>query len=199
LFLNADVVLREKASQRLCSVAENDRHVGVVGPRIYAADGEIELSARAFPTVATGLLGRSSALTKALTRMNRTPSGLAGALGAGGRVDWVSGACMLISRRAFDDVRGFDESYWMYWEDADLCRRMREGGWATMLATDAEARHATGSSGRSELTIEAFHNSAARYYEQHLARTALDAGLARRLLLARMRIMLYRHAQHSDN
>jgi GT2 family glycosyltransferase len=192
LFLNADVVLGEGACEHLRLAAENNPRIGVVGPRVYAADGAIELSARAFPTVATGLLGRSSMLTKLLARLNRAPAGVSGALGTGGRVDWVSGACMLVRRRAFEQVQGFDENYWMYWEDADLCHRLHDAGWGTMLCTDAEARHSTGSSGRSERTIEAFHDSAARYYERHVARTALGARLARAVLRARMRIMLYR-------
>jgi N-acetylglucosaminyl-diphospho-decaprenol L-rhamnosyltransferase len=198
LMLNADVVLHADASRNLRSAVENDPEVGVVGPRIYGADGAIELSGRAFPTVVTGLVGRSSLLTKVLARMNRTPSSLSGALRSGGRVDWVSGACMLIRRQAFDQVGGFDEDYWMYWEDADVCCRLRERGWATVLCTDAEARHNTGASGRSRSTIEAFHASAARYYERHVARTAAAVILARMLLRLRMRFMLRRHARAGD-
>jgi N-acetylglucosaminyl-diphospho-decaprenol L-rhamnosyltransferase len=195
MVLNADVVLYEEASEHLCSAIKNDPRVGVAGPRIYGADGGIELSARAFPTVATGLVGRSSLMTKVLARMNRTPPGISRALRSGGRVDWVSGACMLIRRQAFDQVGGFDEQYWMYWEDADLCRRLGERGWVTTLCTDAEARHNTGSSGRSRRTIEAFHASAARYYERHVARTTAAALLARKLLRIRMRFMLRRDAR----
>lgn len=199
LFLNADVILGDEACQYLCLAAEKSRGIGVVGPRVYGADGGIELSARAFPTVATGLLGRSSLLTKVLAGMNRTPSGVSGALRPGGRVDWVSGACMLIRRRAFEQVGGFDENYWMYWEDADICRRLKDRGWDAMLCSDAQAHHSTGSSGRTERTIEAFHASAARYYERHVARTAVTARLARTILLVRMRVMLHRHARGLAN
>jgi N-acetylglucosaminyl-diphospho-decaprenol L-rhamnosyltransferase len=197
LFLNADLVLREDACEQLCLAAEEDRGIGVAGPRIYGADEGIELSARAFPSVATSLLGRSSLLTKLLRGVGRTPSGVAGALGQSGRVDWVSGACMLVRRRAFAQVDGFDEGYWMYWEDADICRRLEERGWDTMLSTHAEARHSTGSSGRSERTIRAFHLSAARYYERNVARTAVSAWLVRIVLYARMRVMLYSYARQS--
>jgi N-acetylglucosaminyl-diphospho-decaprenol L-rhamnosyltransferase len=199
LFLNADVVLGDEACQRLYTAGENHSDIGVVGPRIYGADGGVELSARAFPTVVTGLLGRSSVVTKLLTALGRPPHGVSRALGSSGRVDWISGACMLVRREAFEQVAGFDESYWMYWEDADLCRRLKARGWDTMLCTDAEARHSTGSSGRTERTIEAFHASAARYYERHVARSAITARLARSLLNTRMRIMLRRHARHEPS
>jgi N-acetylglucosaminyl-diphospho-decaprenol L-rhamnosyltransferase len=195
LFLNADLVLGEAACEFLCAAADTDLRIGVVGPRIYGADGRIELSARAFPGAATGLLGRSSLLTKLFSAVNRTPSAVSRALGASGYVDWVSGACMLLRRSAFEEVDGFDATYWMYWEDADICRRLMVRGWRTMLCTDAEATHTAGSSGRTEQTIEAFHASAIRYYERHVARAPLAAALARSLLHVRMRIMLRRHAR----
>jgi N-acetylglucosaminyl-diphospho-decaprenol L-rhamnosyltransferase len=197
LFVNADVVLRRDACEQLRAVADANLRAAVVGPRIYGAEGEIELSARAFPSLATGILGRSSMLTKSLRAARRTPSGVSGALGHAGWVDWVSGACMLIRRGAFEDVRGFDEGYWMYWEDADICRRLKDLGWGAMLCIDATARHRTGSSGRSEHTIEAFHASAARYYERHVAKTATARKLARVILRVRMSLILHRHGSQA--
>jgi N-acetylglucosaminyl-diphospho-decaprenol L-rhamnosyltransferase len=147
----------------------------------------------------TGFLGRSSRLTKVLAAMHRTPSGVSAALGPAGGVDWISGACMLVRRRAFEQVGGFDENYWMYWEDADICRRLQHRGWGARLCTEAQAHHSTGSSGHSERTIEAFHSSAARYYENHVARNAVAARLARSVLHARMRVMLHRHAHRPAN
>lgn len=199
LFLNADVVLRDDACEQLRLVVESSPGTGVIGPRIYGADGRIELSARTFPSVTTGLLGRSSLLTQMLARLRRTPSGVSAALGPAGRVDWISGACMLMPREAFEQVGGFDENYWMYWEDADICRRLRDRGWDARFCTDAQAHHSTGSSGQSRLTIEAFHTSAARYYERHVARNALTARLARGALKARMSVMLHRHARRTAN
>jgi GT2 family glycosyltransferase len=195
LFLNADLTLSEDACAQLCAVAAANATTAVVGPRIYAADGEIELSARSFPSVRTGILGRSSLLTRLLRRAAREPAGLSAALGERAvAADWVSGACMLIRREPFEHVGGFDEGYWMYWEDADICRRLREHGWLTMFCPSAVARHITGSSGQSRQTIEAFHTSAARYYALHAAHGPLAATLAGLLLKIRKTIMLGRHA-----
>jgi GT2 family glycosyltransferase len=195
LFLNADLVLQEDACERLVSAAEKHYNIGVVGPRIYGADRRIELSARTFPTMFAGLFGRSSVATKLLTRVGRPPRGVSRALRSTARVDWVSGACMLVRREAFEQVGGFDESYWMYWEDADICYRLKARGWSTMLCTDAQAHHMTGSSGRSPRTIEAFHKSAALYYERNVARVAVTSRLARWLLNLRMKLVLKRHAR----
>jgi N-acetylglucosaminyl-diphospho-decaprenol L-rhamnosyltransferase len=195
LFLNADLTLSEKACEELCLTVESNPRVATVGPRIYGSDGEIELSARSFPSFRTGVLGRSSLATRLLRRTGRSPRALTTALSEATRtVDWVSGACMLVHRGAFEDVGGFDENFWMYWEDADLCRRLADRGWSAMFCARAEAHHMTGSSGRSERTVEAFHASAARYYERHVARGAFEARLARELLDIRMRVVLRGHA-----
>jgi GT2 family glycosyltransferase len=198
VFLNADLLLEDGACQSLRGVAEENPRSAVIGPRIYGADGEVELSARSFPSLSTGVLGRSTLVTRLLRPLARPPRQVSSALGDQTTVvDWVSGACMLVRRRAFEEVGGFDEGYWMYWEDADLCRRLRDRGWDTMLCVEATARHTTGSSGRSERTIEAFHSSAARYYERHVARSGATAAMARGILRARMRIMLHRHGERT--
>jgi N-acetylglucosaminyl-diphospho-decaprenol L-rhamnosyltransferase len=200
LFLNADVILAEDACLRMTSLAEQYQRTAAVGPRIIGSDGEVELSARAFPSIWTGIFGRSSLATRLLRRALRVPRPVAPALSPGSRtVDWISGACMLVRRRAFEEVGGFDEVYWMYWEDADLCRRLRDRAWDTMLCVEAGARHSTGSSGQSTRTIEAFHRSAARYHERHLARNPLSARLARGALDLRMRIVLENHARRAPD
>jgi N-acetylglucosaminyl-diphospho-decaprenol L-rhamnosyltransferase len=192
LFMNADVFLHDDACLRLSDALERTEDTAVVGPRIFDANGQIELSARSFPTVRTAILGRSSMLTAMLGRLGRAPSGVAPALGPSGPVDWVSGACMLVRRDAFEQVGGFDEGYWMYWEDADLCRRLRDTGWTARLCVEARADHMTGASGRSRATIQAFHDSAGRYYERHLARGPRSARVARAMLAARERAVLVR-------
>jgi GT2 family glycosyltransferase len=195
LFVNADVIVDRSTCKLLSGSLDADGRVGVVGPRIYGADGQIELSARSFPSIATGIVGRSSSLTRVLRAAGRAPADVAPSLGSGGLVDWVSGACMLVRRDAFEKIGGFDEGFWMYWEDADLCRRLAREGSVTILCTAAEARHSTGASGRDEQTIIAFHTSAARYYELHCAKTSAGRALARAVLRARMRLVLRRYAR----
>jgi GT2 family glycosyltransferase len=198
VFLNADLVLDDRACASLRKVAEENPRTAVIGPRIYGAGSKIELSARSFPSLSTGVLGRSTLATRLLRPLARPPKQVSSALGDQTTVvDWVSGACMLVRRQAFEEVGGFDEGYWMYWEDADLCRRLRDRGWGAMLCVEATARHSTGSSGRSERTIEAFHSSAARYYERHVARSRVTAAIARGILRARMRVMRHRYVKRT--
>ena len=94
---------------------------------------------------------------------------------------------MLIRRAAFESVGGFDEGYFMYWEDADLCRRLRARGYHVRYVPGATAVHSVGrSSGTARAaSIRAFHESAYRYYSTHVAKGALKRGLARVILDAR--------------
>src|SRR5205085_1884453 len=64
-------------------------------------------------------------------------------------VDWLSGACMLAKRAALTAVRGFDERFFLYWEDADLCRRLRNRGYHVRYVPGATAIHRVGQSSRA--------------------------------------------------
>src|SRR5829696_3936918 len=194
LILNADVVLTAGATASLAERLHSDDRIAVVGPRIFS-HGEMQLSARAFPSLRTGLLGRRSLMTRLLVRARRYPAEFRRAQGSGGPVDWVSGACMLVRRSAFDKIGGFDEGYWMYWEDADLCRRLVDGGWEIHFEPAAVVEHATGASGTSARTIRAFHESAARFADRHIARTALERSLIGAVLETRTWFVLWKFAR----
>lgn len=193
LILNADVVLAAGAAAALVERLHSDDRIAVVGPRIFSR-GEVQLSARAFPSLRTGLLGRRSLLTRLLVRARRYPAEFRRVPGSGGPVDWVSGACMLVRRAAFDAVGGFDEEYWMYWEDADLCRRLVDEGWKVHFEPTGVVHHATGASGTSARTIRAFHESAAQFAARHIARTALERRLIRAVLDTRTWFVLWMFA-----
>ena len=83
------------------------------------------------------------------------------------------GACMLIRRDRFVEVGGFDERYFLYWEDADLCRRLRARGYETRYVPGAQVVHvgAVSSGTRSSLATREFHRSAYRYYATHVVPT----------------------------
>jgi len=198
LIQNADVELEPTAIERLVSAARADARAAVIGPRLLESDGSVQLSARRFPSAVTGLIGRSSLLTKALRHTGKTPLALSAAQGGAGPVDWVSGACMLLRRLAFAEVGGFDEGFWMYWEDADLCRRLADQGWTAHFQPAAVARHQTGASGQSVATIRAFHESALRYSAKHITSNRVALGAARLALGVRQRVMTRRLARATE-
>ena len=101
---------------------------------------------------------------------------------------------MIIRREAFDAVGGMDEGFFLYWEDADFCRRLKDAGWKTMYVPAVAVRHIGGRSSRhaADASLVAFHRSAFRLFWKH-------AGPVKRLLAPivivalRARLALMRH------
>jgi GT2 family glycosyltransferase len=83
-------------------------------------------------------------------------------------VDWVSGACMILRRQALEEIGPMDERFFMYFEDADLCRRAREAGWLVYYLPQVEVLHHTGASSRSKpRAVWNLHKSAFLYHRKH--------------------------------
>jgi GT2 family glycosyltransferase len=105
--------------------------VGVVGPLVRGPSGNVEDSARRFPTF--GVLAYRFFRT-GLRPDYPTDRGAV-------EVDWVAGMLMLFSAQAYRDVGGFDEAYFMYFEDADICRRLKAAGKSVIYDPAAEVVH----------------------------------------------------------
>lgn len=179
--MNPDVTLSEDFF-RVLGGLEWPASLAVRGPRVVGQEGAVEQSARTFPTLATGLFGRTSLLARLFPRsaparrqlLARPDSGAAD-------VDWISGACMVAPHERWTAVGPFDERYFMYWEDADWCRRAHDLSLRTRYEPSLVVSHWQGSSSayRPLATIVAFHVSAWRYHRKHgprgLARDAVSA------------------------
>jgi GT2 family glycosyltransferase len=171
LVLNPDTRLTPGALESLLSVMKEHPDVGMVGPRLELDDGSFDhASRRSFPTPLGALghftgLGRREGAPGALSQY-RAPEVDAGP------VDAINGAFMLIRRAALDQVGGFDERYWMYMEDLDLCYRFAEHGWTVWFEPSVTVGHVkAGTSGkhRSLGLTYAFHYGMFRFYRDHYA------------------------------
>jgi hypothetical protein len=188
LIMNPDCHLAPGALALLRLEIDRSASYAIVGPRILNPDGSVQGSARGDPNMLTGLFGRTTVLRRILPDLavsKRNVIDEAATANGGLTVDWVSGACMLARREALQQVGGFDERYFLYWEDADLCRRLRGRGYQIRYAPQATAVHQVGQSSRSlrAPAIRAFHESAYLYYATHVASGALPKRLAARALL----------------
>ncbi len=188
LIMNPDCRLEPGAIKTMSAELESRERCAIVGPRVLDPDGTEQGSARGDPDMLTGLFGRTGLLrillpSAAVSRRNVVSGG------ASVTVDWVSGACMLVRRSAFEHVGGFDARYFLYWEDADLCRRLRAHGYEIRYVPSAAAVHQVGHSSRTAraASIKAFHESAYLYYVTHVAPGPLNPkrALARVLLAVR--------------
>jgi len=182
LFLNPDATLEPGALAALASPLEARPRVGIAGPRTRSSNGDIQVSTG--PDLSLASEWRQRRLVRGV--VHRVPHALAAAEARHAvehEPDWVSGACLLARREAFLAVGGFDEGFFLYEEDADLCRRVRAAGWQVVFTPTAEVRHARGlSMARApERSRIEYHRSHLRYYARHcdLAQRA-----ALRLLLA---------------
>jgi N-acetylglucosaminyl-diphospho-decaprenol L-rhamnosyltransferase len=170
LFLNPDTRVTEGALDRLLDLMEEHREIGISGCRLQLDDGGFDhASKRAFPTPLSALghfTGVGRRRDKGILAAYRAPEIEAG------RVDAVNGAFMLIRREALEKVGVFDERYWMYMEDLDLCYRFAEAGWITWYEPSATVMHVkAGTSGpvRSPRLNYAFHYGMFRFYRKHYA------------------------------
>ena len=112
------------------------------------------------------------------------------------RVDWISGACLMTRRDLFERLGGLDEAFFLYWEDADYCRRALDAGQQTIYVPTAVVHHSVGasSSHNPELAIRAFHTSALRMYRKHAGPAGQLAAPAVRAVLAVRQQMRLRNA-----
>jgi N-acetylglucosaminyl-diphospho-decaprenol L-rhamnosyltransferase len=209
LIMNPDCRLVSGAIATLRAELATHPRCSLVGPRILNPDGSVQGSARGDPDMLTGLFGRTSALQRLLpwltvSKRNVVTAGLppstAGGAVSSVVVDWLSGACVLGVRRTLAEIGGFDPRYFLYWEDADLCRRLRARGYEVRYVPAASAVHRVGHSSRTAqaAAIRAFHTSAYLYYSTHVAPGALNPKrvLARLLLAARCRWRLRQDLAH---
>jgi N-acetylglucosaminyl-diphospho-decaprenol L-rhamnosyltransferase len=148
LVCNPDLEVPAGAVEALAAVLDADPGLALVGPLIRTPSGERYPSARRFPSMVDaaghGLLGIFAPDNRFTRNYQRTELDVAGdgALD----VDWVSGACFLVRREAFEQVGGFDESFFMYLEDVDLCWRLGRAGWRVAYAPAASVVHLQGRS-----------------------------------------------------
>jgi len=171
LFLNPDAELFAGTLADYVRVARAHPRAGIVGPMVRNPDGTVYASGRRFPSVVDATF---HALLSPFTRDNpftRRYEMDGWNRRAEREVDWVSGACMLMPRTAFDAVGGFDEGFPLYAEELDIATRLRDAGWRVLFTPEVEIVHAIGvSTGRSR-PIQLMHsNSVFRYYRKHRAK-----------------------------
>ena len=172
LLLNPDAMLQPSTLSLLVDFMNEHPEAAVVGPRLLNPDGTVQGSARRDPSPWTGLFGRDAPLTRLFPNnpvSRRELPNLCHVGDAPLEVDWISGACLLVRRAAYEQVGGLDERFFLFWEDADWCRRFRRAGWKVYYLPTAVGTHRVGVS-RAQRPMRSaidFHRSAYRFYRKH--------------------------------
>ena len=172
VLINPDTIVYDGCFESVLEYMVGNPNVGIVGPRILDADGGTQGSARAFPTPFTGLFGRNTLLTKWFPNNPITRANMFTSRGHGKTpmdVDWVSGACMVVRRRAIEEVGLMDTRFFLYWEDADWCRRMWQKSWKVVYHPVPTVVHSVGTSSSTKpaRSLIEFHKSYYRLFDKY--------------------------------
>ncbi|NYD72615.1 glycosyltransferase family 2 protein [Leifsonia soli] len=163
LICNPDVLVGEDALDTLRERLDADPTIGAVGPRILNEDGTLYPSARRIPSLRTGIghalfvrVWPANPWTKAYRSENQVSAR---------DVGWLSGACLLVRRSVFEELGGFDEGYFMYFEDVDLGYRVGRAGFRNRYEPAASVVHVGGLSTQAESRrmVRVHHASAYRF------------------------------------
>ena len=184
LVVNSDCEVRPGAVGTLCAILEARPDVAIVGPRTVGTDGAPQVSFG--PSLTPLAEWRQGQLVRGVKAGDAAALRRARALADHEQEpDWVSASCFLARREALDAVGGFDESFFLYEEDVDLCLRVRRAGWRVVYTPTAEVVHHLGRSmdRAPALARLEYHRSHLRFYAKHNSaaeRLALRAWMAGR-------------------
>jgi GT2 family glycosyltransferase len=172
VILNPDTVVMEGFLSCSLEYMQGNQKVGVLGPAILNPDGTIQGSARAFPGFLAALFGRNAPFSRLLPGNPITRANVVSRCSDGVtpmEVDWVSGACMVVRRKAVDEVGFLDPRFFMYWEDADWCRRMWKKGWKVVYFPSAKVFHYVGASSSTKplRSLYEFHKSSYKLFDKY--------------------------------
>lgn len=170
--LNSDTITLSGSLQKLLEFARDHPEAGIIGPRLLNPDGSLQYSCRRFPNLAAAVF-RNTPLGKLFPQNRYTRDYLMTDWDhtLSRPVDWVSGAALLTRRDLFEQLNGFDEGFYMYCEDVDLCYRAWQAGAQVIYYPDAPIIHAIGHSTdqAANKMIRVFHTSMYRFYRKHYA------------------------------
>ena len=181
LLLNPDTGIASNAFAPMVAHCRQQPDVGVLGPKLLNSDGSLQLSCRRFPSHLTGLFNRQALLTRLFPRNPFSSRYLMTDWDHDSiaEVDWLSGACMLISRRLLDDVGPLDEAFFWAIEDVDLCYRAHQAGYRVVYFPQVAVTHHIGKSSQAlpNRSILQWHRGMWRYYRKHMRSNPLVDGL----------------------
>ncbi len=185
LFMNPDVIASSESIQALIDI-KKQHDIGIVAPKQVSSNGKPQKVFDDFPS----LLNQSKTLKAALRLL--LPSRFRDPRGDYEEImycDWVTGSVLLIDRADFDAIGGWTEDYWMYVEDADLCRKAHDKGLSVAYVPEVQVVHAHGGSSRLNVVVKSMTKLEV-IISKHIYTTRHTTGLER--WLTHMLIILLR-------
>ena len=193
---NPDLSFQSDAVARLVAAAETDSQIACTGPRVLNEDGSVYPSARSIPSLRVGIGHALFANVWPRNPWTRTYHSDVTSRGEQSAVGWLSGSCVCVRRTVFDAVGGFDEGFFMYFEDVDLGYRLGKLNFTNVFVPSAEVIHIGGVSTAAHSTtmLRVHHDSAYRFLAKKYPglmlaplRVVLRLALTARVALARQK------------
>ena len=176
-FVNNDTLFIEECISRLERIFWSKNEYGIVGPRLLNEDSSIQRSYGRYPSIKNeyneknllnhdGLESKQAKLSENISIQ-----------------DWVTGAAFLMKHTLFEDIGGFDENYFMYFEDIDLCKTIESKGLFSVYVPEVKIIHLGGRSygNRDGIVLYEYRRSQLRYYRKH--NSFLQSGAIRLYLI----------------
>ena len=145
-FLNSDTLAKAESTERLVQFIKSNAAAGAVGPRVFNADGSDQASTGPFISK-TSLLKHYLPIADLLTGQDKRSDYIPEETS---EVDIVKGCSLCVSREAYDEAGGWDESYFLYSEETELCLALRNAGYKNYFVREAEILHYGGASTSQE-------------------------------------------------
>ena len=195
LFINSDTKLTCSIIESFIKASEANNHISILGPRIRNSDGTIQPSVFRFPTLWRAFC-ESFFLATLFPRSKLFGDYRTFTYTQLTAVDYVSGACFFISKRTFDKVSGFDESFFMYAEEADLMFRLHKRGYQTYFLPYGDITHLGGASDQDKSMFkQSFFESQTYFYQKHYGSLGLRIFLISKVagyLLRNLALLIFR-------
>jgi len=180
LLLNPDTQVLEDSLSLMCEFMEENPEIGALGPKLLNPDKSVQLSCREFPTFST-LIWEFSGLSRLFPRSRVFGRWRMGYFNFDKQreTDQPMGSCLMLRRATLEDVGAFDENFVMFFNDVDLCFRIKKGGWRIYFYPEAKVIHHKGASTRKVKAkmIWLSHLAFYKFFKKH------KTGLVNRLLL----------------
>lgn len=180
LFLNSDTKIKDRTLLEMTNILKKDEKIAVVGGKLRDEEGKVENSAGNFYNLWTLCKMLVGGERIGIDRFAPTKARV---------VNWVSGGFMMVRKQAFDKVSGFDEDYFMYLEDMDLCLRLGREGLNTLYSPDSRVTHSKHGSGSRSFAILNIYKSLMVFYKKN--RSNLEYTIARGMLYAKAFLVFF--------
>lgn len=166
LLLNPDAEVAAGSLRSLLAFANEHPKVAIVGPEILNPDGSRQAGSRGrFPALVSVI---SLHMSRVRASLRRATPPVPERLPAPARMDWITGAAMLVRRASIDAVGPMDEEFFLYYEDVDWCHRMSDAGWEVWVEPAATAIHHLGKSTvPSAFSAEKYRAAFYRYCDKY--------------------------------